>query len=100
MRQRKTVYLETTIARSDEVLTSEVDGEVVMMSIEQGTYSGLDSIGSQIWHLLEKPRQVSEICEMMMDRYDVEKSICEKDILAFLNDLASDDTIQIVDAGN
>ena len=37
MRQRKTVYLETTIARSDEVLTSEVDGEVVMMSIEQGT---------------------------------------------------------------
>lgn len=41
--------LNPRIARSVEVLTSEVDGEIVMMSIEEGTYSGLDAIGSAIW---------------------------------------------------
>jgi hypothetical protein len=91
------VDLNTRVARSEEVLTSEVDGEVVMMSIEQGTYSGLDGIGSEIWRLLESPLKVSEICDRMVARYDVEKDVCEKDVLAFLNDLASDHTTQVVE---
>ena len=36
----------TVVSRSPSVLTAEVDGEVVMMSIEQGRYFGLDDIGS------------------------------------------------------
>ncbi|NWH03405.1 lasso peptide biosynthesis PqqD family chaperone [Desulfobacter latus] len=92
------MILDTKVTRSDEVLTSEVDGEVVMMSIDAGTYSGLDAIGSKIWELLEKPITVSEICDIMMSRYDVERDVCEKDVLSFLEDLASDNTIRIVDA--
>lgn len=79
------------------MLTSEVDGEVVMMSIEQGSYSGLNGIGSAIWHLLESPVTVSEICDKMMEQYGVQREDCEKDVLAFLNDLASDKTIHKVD---
>jgi hypothetical protein len=100
MAKHKTLDLNSRVARSKEVLASEVDGEVVMMSIEQGNYSGLDGIGSEIWKLLEKPMPVSEICETMMARYEVERDVCEKDVLAFLSDLASDDTIRIMaDAG-
>ncbi|HCY84773.1 MAG TPA: lasso peptide biosynthesis PqqD family chaperone [Desulfobacteraceae bacterium] len=100
MEKQKLVDLETTVVCSTEVVSTKVEGEVVMMSIEQGTYSGLDAIGSEIWRLLEKPISVSEICKAMTARYDVEKEQCEKDVLAFLNDLASDDTIQIVKSGN
>jgi hypothetical protein len=97
MGEKEIVDLDTTIARSEEILTSDLDDELVMMSIEQGTYSGLDAIGTEIWRLLESPRKVSEICDEMMARYDVERDVCEKDVLAFLNDLASDNTIQVVD---
>lgn len=90
------VDLNSRIARSEEIVTSEVDGEVIMMSIEHGKYSGLDGIGSAIWLLLENPLRVSEICDRMMACYDVEKNVCEKDVIAFLNDLASDDTIRIL----
>ena len=90
--------LDSQVARSDEVLTSEVDGEVVMMSIEEGTYSGLDAIVSKIWQLLDKPLKVSEICDIMMSRYDVKRDDCEKDVLTFLNDLASDNTIQVIES--
>ena len=100
MAEHKMVDLNSRVARSEEVLATEVDGEVVMMSIEQGNYSGLDGIGSEIWQLIERPLRVSEICQKMMERYDVDRDVCEKDVLVFLNDLASDDTIQIVaDAG-
>ena len=97
MRQKKSVDLETVIARSDEVICSQVDGEVVMMSVERGKYSGLNVIGSDIWRLLKTPMPVSEICKVMMTTYNVEKERCEKDVLMFLNDLAMDATIRIVD---
>jgi len=97
MTKESRVDLNSRVARSEEVLTSEVDGEVVMMSVERGTYSGLDAIASEIWGLLENPRRVSEICDRMMERYDVERGQCERDVLAFLNDLASDDTIRVVE---
>lgn len=90
------IELSTVVVQSKEVLVSEIDGEVVMMSIEHGTYSGLDAIGSEIWRLLESPRRVSEICGIMLERYDVERKQCEEDVLAYLNDLASDDTIRVV----
>lgn len=57
----------------------------------------MDGIGSEIWRLLDAPLTVAEICDRMMARYDVERDVCEKDVLAFLNDLASDNTVRIVD---
>ena len=96
MAKQTIVELNSRIARSREVVSTEVDGEVVMMSVEQGNYSGLDGIGSEIWHLLESPLRVSDICDQMMARYHVEKDVCEKDVLTFLNDLASDDTIRVL----
>jgi hypothetical protein len=97
MKKEKAVDIHTVVARSEDVLVSEVDGKVVMMSIEKGTYSGLDAIGSEIW----RPMSVSEICDILMGSYAVKRGCCEKDVIAFLNDLASDDTIRIVedDAG-
>jgi hypothetical protein len=92
------IDLSTIVVRSGEVLASEIDGEVVLMNIEHGTYSGLDTIGSEIWKLLENPRQVPEICRIMSERYDVEQKQCEEDVLGYLNDLASDTTIKVVDA--
>ena len=74
-----------------------LDDEVVMMSVEHGTYSGLNAIGSEIWGLLEDPVRVSEICDTLLGRYEVDKACCQQDVLDFLNDLASDGTIRIVE---
>lgn len=91
------VGLSSVVVRSREVLTSDIDGEVVMMSIRHGSYSGLDGVGSEIWNMLETPRPVSEICDILMERYDGERERIEEDVLAFLNELAADDSVAVVD---
>lgn len=96
MTRNKTVTLASIIQRSEGILVSEIDHEVVMMSVETGTYAGLDAIGSEIWRLLESPCRVSEICDRLVERYEVERDRCEGDVLAFLNELASDGTIRIL----
>jgi hypothetical protein len=97
MTEKRIVNLSSTVVRSDTVIASEIDGEVVMMNVEHGSYSWLDAIGSEIWDMLKSSRRVSEICEILMEHYDVEKKSCEEDVLAFLNALASKNIIAVGD---
>jgi hypothetical protein len=98
MDKKNLVDLSSVVVQAEEILVSKIDDEVVMMSVEHGTYSGLDAIGSEIWSLLQSPRRVSEICDTLMQEYQVERRQCEKDVLAFLNDLALDHTIKVLNA--
>ena len=91
------IDLATVVVQSGEILVSDIDGEVVMLNVQQGTYSGLDAVASEIWELLATPRRVSEICVILGKRYNVEPKQCAEDVLTYLNDLASDDTIKVVE---
>lgn len=81
------IKLHTTIRRNPELISTDVDGEKVMMSIENGEYFGLDSVGSRIWELIENPIKVESLVDILIDEFDVSKEQCEMDTLEFLYDL-------------
>ena len=71
---------------STEVLSSKIDEEVVLMSIEADSYFGLDPIGSYIWELLSiKPATIKELVQLLMEEYDIDKETCLKDVHAFVD---------------
>ena len=88
---------QTKIHASDEIISSKLDNEVVMMSIEKGAYYGLDEIGARVWELLAEPRTVSGICDILVQEYDVAREQCEQDMLAWFAELAGENLIQIAD---
>src|SRR5260370_1439590 len=55
----------TLIARSASVLAAEVDGEIVMMSIEHGRYFGLDDIASAIWKRIDPPCPFGDLIDRL-----------------------------------
>ena len=75
------------IQRSKELVSTEVDGETVMMSIENGKYYGMNKIGSRIWKLIENPIKVEELCDKLIEEYEVRQDDCKKEALEFLNTL-------------
>ncbi|MBT5873731.1 MAG: lasso peptide biosynthesis PqqD family chaperone [Candidatus Latescibacteria bacterium] len=91
------INLQTMIKASDEIVSSKLDDQVVMMSIDKGAYFGLDEIGSRIWELLASPRTVSGLCSILIQEYDVPREECEQDILALLNELAEKNLLQITE---
>jgi hypothetical protein len=78
---------ETTIQRNPEILTSDLDGEKVMMSIQFGEYYGLGKTGSFIWDQLENPIKMKDLVDLITSKYDVEKEKCFQDIVPFIIDL-------------
>jgi hypothetical protein len=79
--------LNSIIKRNPEIITSNIDGEIVMMSTEMGEYYGLDEIGSRIWDLIENPLPVSELVSKLLDEFNTDKETCTSDTLDFLNEL-------------
>ena len=88
--------LESKVQRSSEPLQAGLDGEVVMMSVEKGSYYGLDPVGSRIWELLEAPRKVSEVVDELLDVYEVEPEVCQRDTVSFLEALIDEGLAEVI----
>ncbi|OFX88400.1 MAG: hypothetical protein A2W99_07975 [Bacteroidetes bacterium GWF2_33_16] len=83
----------TIIQRNPEILTSDLDGEKVMMSIQFGEYFGLGKTGSFIWDNIENPIKISDLVILITKKYTVDKDKCLTDILPFLNHLLEKELI-------
>ncbi len=90
------ITMDSMIVGETNIVFNEMDGETIMMSIENGEYYGLNSIGSRIWQLLQSTKTVSEICDAVLPDYDVTPEQCAQDVLNFLNRMAEKGVVKIV----
>ncbi|HYH37821.1 MAG TPA: PqqD family peptide modification chaperone [Azospirillum sp.] len=84
----------TRLKRADDVLATEVDGEMVMMDIEKGVYFGLDAVGTDIWKRLEAPVTAAELAEGLSLDYDADPATIERDVLALLTAMADQGLVE------
>ena len=73
--------------RNSNALWTELDGQIVLMNIENGAYFEMAGVGGAIWSFLESPRSEAEIVDNIVAHYRVERPACEQDVRAFLNKL-------------
>ena len=66
-----TITLDSMMQRSPAMIFTDLEDIVVMMDADEGKYYELDAIGARIWTLLERPRSVAEMCEVLVEEYDV-----------------------------
>ena len=86
----------TRLKRTSHLLETDVHGEVVALDVEKGQCYGLDSIGTEVWRLLEQQTSVAEICWNLASRYDVDEQTCRADVLKLVGEL-NDEGLLIVD---
>ena len=91
---KKVITQDTVLSRKPNLLFNVIDDEVVMLSIENSEYYGMEKVGSRIWELLEKPLSFGELVEYLMDEYDITKEKCIEDSVSFLEDLVEKKLIE------
>lgn len=95
MSEKPEIQINSVISRDKDLVFTESDGEIVMLSIEKGVYYSLDVVGSFIWETLQEPAQVSEICDRLLQEYEVDTETCSKEVLNFLNSLYRESLIKL-----
>lgn len=81
--------------RIKSALWTELDGQLMLMDIESGSYYQIEGIGGAIWQMLETPRSEAEIVEAIMADYRVDKEECVNDIRIFLAKLVESNVVII-----
>ena len=82
------------IVRSPDQISGDLDGKVVLLSIENGEYYNMNEVGSRIWALLEKPVTFGALIEQLLAEFEVERPTCEQEAVAFLRQLQSDKLVR------
>jgi hypothetical protein len=90
------IGLTSIIKQANNLVSTELDGETALMSMATGHYYGLNFIGSRIWALIAQDRLVSELCALLVEEYEVEPAQCEHYVLNFLNDLARNKLVTVI----
>lgn len=79
--------LDTPVTRSENNLSSTLAGEEVVLDLHDGVYYGLDEVGARVWGLIDNPSTPRDICDVLHQEYDVERSTLEKDVLDLLTEM-------------
>ena len=83
------------VVAAQENRYSNLDKEVVILDLKSEEYYGLNHVGATIWKSLQEPKAVSEIRELILNKYAVELEQCDRDIKVFLEKLESQRLIEV-----
>ena len=78
------IDLNSIVSHREDIDTTDLDGEKVMMDLEKGQYFALNSVASRIWEVIESPISVNKVVETLLEEYEVEREECEKSVLEFI----------------
>jgi hypothetical protein len=86
---------DSVVVVSRDQVSSDLAGEAVILGLTRGVYYGLDPVGSRIWELIQEPRQVRDVRDIIMQEYDVDPEVAERDLLALLEHLQSEGLVEV-----
>lgn len=76
--------------------SSVLGTETIVLNYDLGNYYELNEMGSFIWSLLQANEMstVMEIKERMLAEFDVEESVCQEELMSFLENLFHEKLIE------
>jgi hypothetical protein len=81
------ILMDTKFSASEQILSSDIGDEMVMMDINLGKYFSLKGPSGRVWELIGNGTTVQAIFDVLIEEYDVEAEQCQQELLALLKDL-------------
>jgi len=79
---------------SDQV-SCPLGDEAAILNLKNTVYYGLNPVGARVWNLLQEPRSIAELRDVLLREYEVDAGRCESDLLELLEKMRSEGLIQV-----
>jgi hypothetical protein len=90
-----TISDSAVVVKTRDLLVSEFGDEVVILTLRDGVYHGLEETGARIGRLLREPVTFRNIRDLVVSEYDVAPEQCERDVRALIGELAASGLVEI-----
>jgi len=91
--KEQTLSQQLFVIQGKNHIVSDMDGEKVLLSIENGKYYNLGVIGGRIWELVIEPVKIGQVINALLDEFEVEREECEMEVFSFLAQLSEEKLI-------
>ena len=87
MRKKINLNMDNVVVQNRDIDVSDLNNEKVMMNIDKGQYFSLNSLGSRIWELIDSPKKIRNVVNVLLQEYEVSEEECVESVTEFLNTL-------------
>jgi len=84
-----------TIVAAEEQVSTEHEGDTIILSLEDGSYYRTGPVGTTVWEAIQESPTMAAIRDKILAEYDVEPSECESDLQELIRDLAENGLVEI-----
>lgn len=81
-------------ARPDQI-SSDLEGETILLHMTSGLYYGLNDVGVKIWTLIQTPQTLADLKQTLLSEYDVTPEDCDRELKELLTSLNEADLITL-----
>lgn len=78
-----------------DVLITAVDGESVLLNLENESYFGLDEVGTRMWTVLTTSTSIRSAYEALLGEYDVEPQKLRQDLETLIQQLQKHGLVEV-----
>ena len=78
---------------TSKIVHETVDGEVIIINMENGNYYSLNNVGADIWTLIEKNFTITDIVDEIVVQYQGNTEQIKEDIAELIADLKQEELI-------
>lgn len=90
------ISLDTRVRVSEAVVFRELDGEAVILQLDEGVYFGLDPVGTRLWQLIEGQGLLRGALQAGLAEFDVRPDVLERDLIDLVRQLADKRLVEVV----
>ncbi|PAV31527.1 PqqD family protein [Virgibacillus profundi] len=91
----KIISTNDVVSQVESNIVSDMDGEKVMLSIENGKYYNLGDTGGEIWECMKEPISIQDLINTLVMKYDVGEQICRDQVIGFIDSLRVQGLVKI-----
>lgn len=83
------------VVQSPDTLINIIEGESVLLNLDNESYYGLDAVGTRMWELLTTSETIQSAYDQLLDEYNVESEKLRHDMSNLIVRLVDQGLVEI-----
>ena len=89
--------MDTKLTVPEDILVQDMQGESVLLDLDNSYYYGLDKMGTQMWRTLSGSGSIQKAYDDLLARYDVEAGVLRRDLFGLVQKLMDCGLLKVAD---
>lgn len=89
--------IHSIVVATREQVSCPLGEESAILNLKNSVYYGMNPVGARVWNLLQQPRSVAELRDVVLAEFEVGAERCERDLLELLEKMRAEGLIEVRD---